>query len=156
MLVTVPGRGYRFVAEVVEVEDPAGRAANRPGPALSCGPDRTSRGLLESGLLPAVARATSALQRAAWMAASAAAVAIAALASGARLPIPNLVADCAATASDGGQRRAAGTPATHLRIRRPRHPTWSPDGRRVAFTSDRAGQSGHLGARSPATRTPFA
>jgi Tol biopolymer transport system component/DNA-binding winged helix-turn-helix (wHTH) protein len=146
VLVTVPGRGYRFVAPIAEVEQvpealptgpvdrssagPLDRSSERPPSTLARFPDRrprtTDRGPMTVGP-----------QRewpvGAWGAAGAVAAAAVALVLGVRGPVTSAP-------------RAATPSAVPLELRQltfesgvPRHPTWSPDGLRVAFTSDRAG-----------------
>jgi Tol biopolymer transport system component/DNA-binding winged helix-turn-helix (wHTH) protein len=129
VIVTIPGHGYRFVASVRELEEPpaeapapaappedpaaGGRAGagNAAGAAASAGPTR--RGWIQAGILTAAAAAITAV------------------------------------AVDVMVRRAGTAPQARRALHRvtydeasvPRDAAWSPDGRHVVYTSDRAGNA---------------
>ncbi|MCC7009582.1 MAG: PD40 domain-containing protein [Acidobacteria bacterium] len=141
-IVTIPGRGYEFVADVeeLEAEPPAAvqdeaappAMAQRPRPEGQDGPERQ-----EGHGEPAAPRgegAVAAASRSVWV--------------GAMLTAVVVIAGISASAlwwTSGLDRQASSAERVLRQVTyeegSPREPSWSPDGRQIAFTSDKSGNA---------------
>jgi len=112
LIETVPTRGYRFVGEVTNDRNRSQDATS--GPSIRPGASRARRGLLAASVLVAVALTAVAV----WATRS----------SRARPPIPS-----ARHVTAGDLRRLTFEPGLQT------GPSWSPDGRSIAYASDKSG-----------------
>lgn len=129
-IVTIPGHGYRFVASVRELGDPPAV----PAPGVEKVEDALAGVSATAAIAPIGALEPQGWVRRRWLQAGILTAAAAAV---------------AAVAVDVVLRRAGTTPQARRALHRitydeasvPRDAAWSPDGQRVVYTSDRAGNA---------------